>query len=211
MYRSILIPTDGSHAADSAVGQAYEIAERFGATVHVLYVIDVDQTNPFELSADRLIEAYEEEGKTVTTETADRAPDGIDVVTAIEDGAAHERILEYADDHEIDLIVMGTHGRRGLDRVILGSVTERVLRQAPGSVLVTRPSSEADVTVATAEQAIDRAREVVADDGHDDVSVLDDPYEQGRYWIVRTEGDGVRFNVHIDRSSGETRIARLER
>ena len=210
MYRSILIPTDGSHAADSAVGQAYEIAERFGATVHVLYVIDVDQTNPFELSADRLVEAYEEEGKTVTAETADRAPDGVDVETAIEDGAAHERILEYADDHGIDLIVMGTHGRRGLDRVILGSVTERVLRQAPGSVLVTRTPSE-DLSVATADQAIERARTVVADDGHEDVSVLDDPYEQGRYWIVKTEGDGVRYNVHIDRSSGDTRIARLER
>lgn len=141
MYRTILIPTDGSDAADSALEQAYEIAERFVATVHVLYVIDVERRYPFELATDQLVDAFRDEGRTVTENAANRAPDTVDVTTAVEEGAPHERILEYAERNDVDLIVMGTHGRRGLNRFLLGSVTERVLRGADVSVLATRSSA----------------------------------------------------------------------
>ncbi|WP_306060872.1 universal stress protein [Natronococcus wangiae] len=140
MYHTILVPTDGSDAANSAVKQAYEIAERFTATVHVLYVMDIEQRYPFDLSIDRMVEAFKAEGETVTETAANRAPDGVDVITAVEEGSPHERILEYADEHDADLIVMGTHGRRGLNRFLLGSVAERVVHGASVSVLVARAS-----------------------------------------------------------------------
>lgn len=142
MYRTILVPTDGSDTANSAIEQAYEIAERFTATVHLLYVMDVDQRYPFDLSTAQMTEAFRAEGENVTQTAADRAPDGLDVVTAVEEGVPHECILEYADERDADLIVTGTHGRRGLDRFLLGSVSERVLRGATVSVLVARPSAQ---------------------------------------------------------------------
>ncbi|MFC7212619.1 universal stress protein [Saliphagus sp. GCM10025334] len=209
MYQTILLPTDGSDAANSAVGQAYEVAERFDATVHVLYVIDVEQNYSFEASEEELSETFREEGETVTEEAARRAPESVDVVTAIEEGSPHQCILEYADEHGADLIAMGTHDRRGLDRFLIGSVTERVLRGADASVLVTRTAAEAGVE--TAERAIEIARDVLASEGHEDVTVLEEPYEQGGYWIVRTEADHEQFNVHIERSSGDARVARIER
>ncbi|WP_312907513.1 universal stress protein [Natronosalvus caseinilyticus] len=209
MYRTILLPTDGSDAANSAVGQAYEVADRFGATVHVLYVIDVEQNYSFEASEEELAQRFREEGETVTEEAARRAPEGVDVVTAIEEGSPHQCILEYADEHGADLIAMGTHDRRGLDRFLIGSVTERVLRGADASMLVTRTAAEAGVE--TAERAIEIARDVLVQEGHEDATVLEEPYEQGGYWIVRTEADNEQYNVHIERSSGDARVARIER
>ncbi len=126
---------------------------------------------------------------------------------AIEEGTPHERILEYVDDHDVDLIVMGTHGRRGLDRFLLGSVTERVLRGASASVLVTRLAGTA---MDSAASAIDTARDALEADGYDDVTILEEPYEQGGYWIVRADDGTALFNVHIDRVTGNTQIARIQ-
>lgn len=139
MYENVLVPTDGSEPAANAARQAYEIAERFDATLHSLFVIDVDENTPLNLSAEPVVEGLRKEGERLTAEVAEDAPDGVETVTAIEQGSPDERILEYADSEGIDVIVMGTHGRRGLDRYLIGSVTEKVLRQADCSVLVTQP------------------------------------------------------------------------
>lgn len=205
MYRTILIPTDGSDLANGAVERGYELAESFGSTVHVLYVVDTDQYYPLEVSSDRLLEAFRNEGETVTEKAADRSPSGIDVVTAIGEGSPHQRILEYADENDVDLIVMGTHGRRGLGRFLLGSVTERVLRGASAPVLVTRTTAT-EASVKTPERARELARAALSEEGYEDVTVLEEPVDQDAYWVVRTEADRESFEVHLDRSNGAARI-----
>jgi nucleotide-binding universal stress UspA family protein len=138
MYDSILIPTDGSEGVDRAIEEAIELAALTDATVHALYVVD---TRNFAALPDAkwvtIEDALEDEGREAVTEIADRAEDaGVNPVTVVEQGTPHEKIVEYADTKDIDLIVMGTHGQRGIDRVLLGSVTENVLRGTERSVLV---------------------------------------------------------------------------
>ncbi|WP_231184131.1 universal stress protein [Haladaptatus sp. DYF46] len=136
MYDDILVPTDGSESATEAVRNAVELATQFDATIHALYVIDIgamwpdayegnvlnDLETRGKAAVERVRELAEEEGVAVTD----------DVVTG---GHPHRMILDYADENDIDCIVMGTHGRRGLDRYLLGSVTERVVRLADVPVL----------------------------------------------------------------------------
>jgi nucleotide-binding universal stress UspA family protein len=74
----------------------------------------------------------------VSTESSD----GIDVVTAVATGTPHTEILEYADEHDVDLVVMGTHGRTGVERHLLGSVTEKVVRMADAPVVTVRADEE---------------------------------------------------------------------
>ena len=138
MYTNVLVPTDGSEPAERAADQAIAIAEKFDATLHVLFVVDVEENYSFTVSTEPVVETLQAEGEKLTTEIASRAPDGLETVSTVTRGSAHEEIVDYAADHGVELIVMGTHGRRGLDRYLLGSVTERVTRSADCSVLVTR-------------------------------------------------------------------------
>ncbi|WIV68327.1 universal stress protein [Natrialbaceae archaeon AArc-T1-2] len=144
MYEHVLVPTDGSEPADRAVDQAVELAARFDATLHALFVVDVDERTPLSISSEPVVEGLRTEGEKITQEAVDRAPDDLETVTAVEQGEADETILAYAGDHDVDAIVMGTHGRRGLDRFLLGSVTESVLRNADCSVLVSRSTGPRD-------------------------------------------------------------------
>lgn len=68
---------------------------------------------------------------------------GLTVVIEIVEGNPHEEILEYVSEHGIDMVIMGTHGRTGLDRVVMGSVAERVVRRSPVPVLTVRGEESA--------------------------------------------------------------------
>lgn len=138
MYTNVLVPTDGSEPAERAAEQAIAIAEKFDATLHVLFVVDVEENYPFSVSTEPVVETLQAEGEKLTAEIASRAPDGVETASTVTRGSAHEEIVDYANDHGVELIVLGTHGRRGLDRYLLGSVTERVTRSADCSVLITR-------------------------------------------------------------------------
>ena len=139
MYDDILVPTDGSPAADAAVDHAVTLADRFDATVHALYVVDATAYSAIEAGTDIVAEALETEGEDAVSRIAAAADEAdISVIESVVSGTAYRSILEYADDHDIDLIVMGTHGRRGIDRYLLGSVTERVVRSANQPVLTVR-------------------------------------------------------------------------
>jgi nucleotide-binding universal stress UspA family protein len=145
MYEHILVPTDGSDAATSAVDHAVDLAEQYDATLHVLYVIDANAYSTLEAGSDVVINALEEEGETAVQAVADRASEaGVDVVTEVVTGTVHHSIIDYAGEEGMDLIVMGTHGRRGLDRYLLGSVTEKVVRTAEVPVLTVRVDDEDD-------------------------------------------------------------------
>jgi nucleotide-binding universal stress UspA family protein len=120
MYDDLLFPTDGSENASIALEHAMSLAERYGATVHVLYVVNTNYSD-IGATGDTTIGTLRERGEEVVREAEDRASTaGVDVVTRIEEGDPYRTILEYADENA-DLIVMGTRGRSGLDRYLLGS------------------------------------------------------------------------------------------
>ena len=144
MYSEILFPTDGGPASQAALDHALDHAERYDARLHTLYVVDTTAYASLDAGAQTVINALREEGETALQTVAERAEAAdVSVVSEIISGAPHKQLLQYAADNEIDLIVMGTHGRTGLDRYLLGSVTERVVRTADVPVLTVRvPDSE---------------------------------------------------------------------
>jgi nucleotide-binding universal stress UspA family protein len=116
---AVLLATDGGEGAERAADHAVAVAAATGAHLHALTV--GDDGGPAERAAARAREA------------------GVDATAAVRSGRPHEAIREYAEDHGADLVVVGTHGRSGVERVLLGSVAERVLRTATRPVLVVGP------------------------------------------------------------------------
>lgn len=146
MYERILVPTDGSDVAEAAVDQAIDIAEKYGAEVHALYVADTDSI-AYSLGTEQVdrirqgnfneMTELRQEAEAATGYVTERAAEhGLDVVEFHEGGRPHKMINKYAEDNDIDLIVMGSHGRAGVRRALLGSVTERTLRSTHVPVLV---------------------------------------------------------------------------
>ena len=140
MYDHVLLPTDGSEGAEAVADHVGAIAERFDATVHVLAVADT--RNRFEspssgLAPDVWEDAESERAEAAIDDTVAILPDSVPVERAVESGIPHEVILEHAEDG-MDVIVMGTHGRTGLDHYLIGSVAERVVRRSSVPVLTVR-------------------------------------------------------------------------
>ena len=146
MYDRILVPTDGSDTAENAVEHALDVAEKYGAEVHALYVVDTDSMS-LTLGGEQLdrieqgqfgeMEEVKAKADAATGYVADRAADrGLDAVEHVSAGKPHDMIADYAEDRGVDLVVMGSHGRSGVRRALLGSVTERVLRETHVPVLV---------------------------------------------------------------------------
>ncbi|WP_435078164.1 universal stress protein [Halococcus sp. AFM35] len=140
MFDRILLPTDGSDPAKSAVEMALGLAETHDATLHVLFVVDppasVSGVSEGFSGMDNLLDALEEEGHSTTNEIAEQArARDIETTAAVRRGNPHDDILSYADESDVDVIVMGTHGRTGVKRALLGSVTEDVVRHAEIPVL----------------------------------------------------------------------------
>ncbi|SIR57563.1 universal stress protein [Natronorubrum thiooxidans] len=146
MYDRILVPTDGSDPAAAAIEEAIELAAQNDAELHALYVVEPIPLGGFSAGAEPasaewgdVVEEQRDEGTAATADIAEQARDhGLEVVDAIEHGKPNVQILEYADEHDIDAIVMGTHGRSGADRLVLGSVTEKVVRKSDVPVLTVR-------------------------------------------------------------------------
>jgi nucleotide-binding universal stress UspA family protein len=139
MYDDVLIPTDGTNAVQPAVDHALDLAETYGAALHALYVVDQGAYVGVDVRSDMIIETLETEGEEAVEAVEERAEAaGVPVTTAIVRGDPYREILDYADEQGVDLVVMGTHGRRGLDRYLLGSVTEKVVRSADLPVLTVR-------------------------------------------------------------------------
>lgn len=146
MYENILVPTDGSEAARAAVDQAVDIASKYGGRLHALYVIDIDATNVTlgteqveRLKRGKLDEMPELKSRAekATGYVADvAAAHGVEAEEYIQIGYPVRSIRRFVDDHDVDLIVMGSHGRSGLSRVVLGSVSEKILRQTHLPVLI---------------------------------------------------------------------------
>ena len=152
MFSNILLPLDGSELGEKALPVAQDLARAFSATVHLVQAASRQpeleagrgsgftsvQEAEFQRSmARRLVETQIAKGKEYLEGVAERLKTaGLKVETAIREGAADEKIVEYAKQHGVDLIVMGTHGHGRLRTFFLGSVTDRVVRSAVAPVLV---------------------------------------------------------------------------
>lgn len=141
MYRRILLPTDGSEGARAAIEHAFRLAEYHEASIRGLYVVNEAKvaSGSVELTWEGLHTYLYEEGKTVLTDLENWAENHpVTVETTIREGRPSSTIIDEATRADCDLIVMGTHGRVGIDRLLLGSVAERVVRTAPVPVLTVR-------------------------------------------------------------------------
>jgi nucleotide-binding universal stress UspA family protein len=139
MYDTILFPTDGSEPAGSTLEYALDVAAEHDATLHVLNVADVGRGSVVPVRDDAL-DALEREGRRIVDEAADRAAKrGIPVQGVVRRGDPSETIVAYATEADVDCIVMPTHGRRGVQRFLLGSVTERVINTADVPVVAVNP------------------------------------------------------------------------
>ncbi|UWG47728.1 hypothetical protein HSRCO_1446 [Halanaeroarchaeum sp. HSR-CO] len=138
MFDDILVPTDGSENAERALEHATLLASAYDATVHGLYVLNVTYAADFEggVDSESVMTALEQEGETALETVEDHCgTQEVAVTTALLEGRPAHRISSYADEHDVDLVVMGTHGRSGVSRLLLGSVTESVIRQSQRPVL----------------------------------------------------------------------------
>jgi nucleotide-binding universal stress UspA family protein len=160
MYDRILVPTDGSDVARTAIDHAVDHADRYDAEIHALYVVDVDAVG-FGLGAEQLDrirrgdlgEGVESAAAEATGAVADAGREaGVEVVEETRVGRPHEAVADYAEEAEVDLVVMGSHGRAGVERALLGSVTERVLRSTHRPVLVVDEAGERDEREGRAER-----------------------------------------------------------
>ncbi|GAA3992459.1 universal stress protein [Comamonas faecalis] len=145
MFKHILVPVDGSETAMKAVARAAALAKTFGSAVTVLYVID-----PYPFTGVGADFAYgQAQYLSAATAEANAALDtakeaitqaGVaQVETMVGEGhAVHDGVVRAVDSVGADLIVMGSHGRRGLEKLVLGSVTQRVLGVVRVPVLVVR-------------------------------------------------------------------------
>lgn len=146
-YRHILVPTDGSEISERAVEQAVSLAAALGARLRLLHVqvsFPISLVGVGELvepsTVDALLAATQQRSETVLGEAMARAAAaGVEAEQSLlVNPQPHQAILEEARTHGCDLIVMASHGRRGLEGLLIGSETQRVLTQSNCPVLVVR-------------------------------------------------------------------------
>ena len=144
VLKNILVATDFGEPSDAALTYGRDLARSYGATLHVLHVVEsvvasmadaesigvlMDLQTQIERNAGKQMESL------ITDEDRTMLHAKPVVLTS---SRAAEAIIQYARDHAVDLVVMGTHGRRALAHVLMGSVAERVVRLAPCPVLTVR-------------------------------------------------------------------------
>jgi nucleotide-binding universal stress UspA family protein len=150
MYKHILLPIDGSATSQLAVSHVVQLAKSLGSRVSVLYVID-----PYPFAgvgadfaygqANYISAANAEADLAMERARADLAAEGLSCETSVMESSSVSRgILETASAVGADLIVMGSHGRRGLEKLVLGSVAQRVVSHAHVTVMVVRDPSVQD-------------------------------------------------------------------
>lgn len=147
IYRKIMVATDGSEPVKKAVDTAIEIARLGGAKLYAVYVMasgGISLAHPRDVGWDKAMKEHlttEGNEATAYVEAAGKAAN-IEVESLILEGNPAHEIIEFAEKNDIDLIVMGTHGRTGVQRFLLGSVAQNVVRHSGKAVLVVRETEE---------------------------------------------------------------------
>ena len=145
MFTRILVPMDFSAPSEAALACARTVAARFGASLHLLHVADdpgraIWPAEAFAPEVEGLREAIIDNSVDRLRDRLQQSDIGAGATAEAWTGAIAPAIVDYAATRGADLIVMGTHGRGGVSRRLLGSVTERVVRTAPCPVLTIRDS-----------------------------------------------------------------------
>jgi nucleotide-binding universal stress UspA family protein len=139
MFTRILVPIDFSASSGGALEYARKLAARFGASLHLLHVLENDFLRP-TVADPQAVEAgaLRQLRELLTAEDHQRGA----VPVVLRSDAVAEEIVSYARSNGVDLIVMGTHGRNGIAHLLQGSVAERVVRTAPCMVLTGRDAND---------------------------------------------------------------------
>ena len=142
--KTVLVPTDFSDASESALRYGKAMAEKFGASLHVVHVMEdllahAWAAEVYVSSMPQLRDEIEKESRQrLGTLLTDDERKTLRAETALLAGNPFLEIIRYAKAHEVDLIVMGTHGRGPIAHMLLGSVAEKVVRKSPCPVLTVR-------------------------------------------------------------------------
>lgn len=143
MYERILVATDGSDNAQRATRQALDLAQKYGAELHAVYVIETRTGYDNAIvDPDIVRQNLRAEGEEALTAIEREGEPDISVVTSIREGVPHEELLTYIEDQSIDLAVMGAKGRSAFKTILLGSTTEALLRVDQVPVLVVNSTDE---------------------------------------------------------------------
>jgi universal stress protein A len=147
MFSKILVPIDFSEFTDDLVKYATEIAQKFGSDIHLIHVIpNLDYFTPYEsfMAAENMVTVQKGVEAEVQRDIEDVARKFGDapVTIVVRTGVSFVEIVEYVKSEHIDLVIMATHGRGGLEHIIIGSVAEKVVRKSPCPVLTIRPAKK---------------------------------------------------------------------
>jgi nucleotide-binding universal stress UspA family protein len=146
MFKKILCPVDFSEFTKDVIAYAADISKRYGAELHVLHVIpNLTYFTPYEsfLTPENLV-AIEKNIQDEVDRDFGKVLKNVDinVKKAVRTGVAFVEIIDYAKTEGIDLIVMGTHGRSGIEHILIGNVAEKVVRKSPCPVMTIRPKGK---------------------------------------------------------------------
>ena len=139
LYRKIIVATDGTEYAKKAVNTAVHLSKLTGAKLYGLYVSDVSSITPTSVEWELVAENIKREADAALSYVLEKADaEHIEFESVNLSGAAAQEIVQYANSVDADLIVVGAAGKKAIERILLGSVSEKVIRNAKQQVLVVK-------------------------------------------------------------------------
>jgi nucleotide-binding universal stress UspA family protein len=143
-FKKILFPIDFSECSKKVFPFALEMAQKFDAKLYLLFVArDISYLTtvdvPWELLSDTVAEVARAGENRMQAFCDKELSDFLNYESKVVTGDPADEIMKFANEQDIDLIVMGTHGRKGLDRTLMGSVADHVIKNAPTPVLTINP------------------------------------------------------------------------
>lgn len=141
MFKKVLVAIDGSAISDSAFTTAVEIAKNLKATVHVVYVVETGffSALPMDNTWEMMYSLLEKEGKEALAKAREYAQkNSVEMITHLKQGHAGNEIIRTAQETGADLIIVGSHGKSQVDRLLIGSVSSFVVSHSPITTMVVR-------------------------------------------------------------------------
>ena len=141
MFKKVLVAIDGSKVSDSAFSAAVEMSRSLKATVHVVYVVETGffSALPMDNTWEMMYSLLEKEGKEALAKAREYAQkNGVEMVTHLKQGHAGNEIIHAAQEVGADLIIVGSHGKSKVDKLLIGSVSSFVVSHSPITTMVVR-------------------------------------------------------------------------
>jgi len=144
MFANIVVPIDGSEPAAVAIDLALRMVKEQHAALSFIYVLEIEKlaiaTVPVSMNPELIFDEARKAAQEILTGAKTRAKKaGVEADVRLLEGDCVDSVLQFARDNKSELIIIGSHGRTGITRALLGSVAEGIIRRAPVPVLVTHP------------------------------------------------------------------------